>query len=634
MSAPRKKSGKGRSDTNMAKLKKKIAITISALAILILGAAFFIALLNLIGGKYYLEQTYRQAMSGKWHLENARDAVYSNDWTQAEAESTLAQVAFSQALSDWESFSQKRLASSVLPSLNKKSIQATGNFLATAEILSRSAQQASQIAKGAQEIFDFRSLSFQDMDNSKRQAAIRYLYESLPEINGLAANLQLAQLTLEKGQDSLIALPFREKIAWLDSQLSYANSIMADAKLLVQTTPLLAGYPQESRFLVILQNDDELRPSGGFIGSYAIITVRDGLLTSMDSHDSYHVDMPAVGLLRKEPPAPIKKYMEVENWYLRDANWSPDWPTSARQIIQNYNDEREVTGNEREKFDAVIGITPELVASFLRITGNINVQGVEYTPENFQEQLQYEVEVGYKEQDISSWQRKEVIDEVMAVLVDRVTRLPKDKWLEVAAVLQRAREKKDLLAYFPDPTYQSLAKLLAVDGEIEKTDSDYLMVVDANLAAFKTDAVMDKEISYLVREEGGHLKATVTLRYSHNGGFDWRTTRYRTYTRLYVPAGSELIRAEGYKDGVDQTGEPLLEKTSFGFFFTVEPSEQDKTVTIEYQLPQYIYEQYLVGEYNLFIQKQPGNHITNFEVLTPKGNKTLAPLEKDEGIFF
>ncbi len=620
--------------------KKKIIISFSTLAVILVGAIFFTIILNLVGGQHYLQQTYQEAISGKWHLENAQAAVYADNWETAASESSLAQMSFEEARKSFEDFSTHRLAERILPSLNKNSIEATGNFLQTAEILSRSAEQASRIAAGARDIFDFRSLAFKDMDNTKRQQAIRYLYESLPEINGLAANLQLAQISLEKGQDSLISLPFKSKIAWLDGQLAEINRIMADAKLLAQATPVIAGYPNESRFLVILQNDDELRPSGGFIGSYAIISIKDGLITSMDSHDSYHVDMPAVGLLRKEPPAPIKKYMEVENWYLRDANWSPDWPTSARQIAENYNDERELVGESREYFDAIVGITPEFVSEILKITGAITVEGEEYNAENFQEKLQYEVEVGYKEQDITSWERKEVIDEVMETLLTKVSQLPKEDWLDLISALQTARSKKYLLVYFPEDRYQSIAELLQVDGKMKQPSGDYLMVVDANLAAFKTDAVMDKRITYRVREEADGLYATLEMDYSHNGGFDWRTTRYRSYTRIYTPQGSRLISGEGYVDGVSSVVEEEVNKTSLGFFFSIEPGTQNKALKFEYRLPDYLYQQYRQsGVYNLFIQKQPGNRIESLTASfqaqgKSRQEKVITPFETDEGISF
>ncbi len=75
------------------------------------------------------------------------------------------------------------------------------------------------------------------------------------------------------------------------------------------------------------------------------------------------------------------------------------------------------------------------------------------------------------------------------------------------------------------------------------TDGDFLWIVDANLAAYKTDGKMDKKVTYaLDAHDPSHPTATVTLTY-HNttDHMDWRYTRYRSYTRIYVPEGATLI---------------------------------------------------------------------------------------------
>ena len=93
-------------------------------------------------------------------------------------------------------------------------------------------------------------------------------------------------------------------------------------------------------------------------------------------------------------------------------------------------------------------------------------------------------------------------------------------------------------------------------GELRSNSSDYLIVVDANLAAFKTDRVMDKKIKYYLTEENSRFKARVEISYQNNGSFDWQTTRYRTFTRVYVPLGANLISSSGSLEMV----ESLVEK--------------------------------------------------------------------------
>jgi len=133
------------------------------------------------------------------------------------------------------------------------------------------------------------------------------------------------------------------------------------------------------------------------------------------------------------------------------------------------------------------------------------------------------------------------------------------------------------------------------------------------LAALKTDAVMERQIEYHVQETGNALHATLTLRYSHNGHYDWKTSRYQTYTRVYVPAGSQLIKATGQSQGGIDTGEEFG-KQWFGGYLTVNPG-QIKELVFEYELPASIRENMATYKnYRLTIQKQPGKQIRALSV--------------------
>jgi hypothetical protein len=141
---------------------------------------------------------------------------------------------------------------------------------------------------------------------------------------------------------------------------------------------------------------------------------------------------------------------------------------------------------------------------------------------------------------------------------------------------------------------------------------DYLMFVDANLAALKTDQYVKRGVTYqLAFNNKGDLIAKATMNYQNNGSFTWKSTRYRTYTRLYVPKGSKLINTVGSMSA-DKSVVPGktdvfedLGKTVFGAFISIEPGKSG-SLSFEYQLPDSIKEMILNGNYDLLIQKQAG----------------------------
>ena len=336
------------------------------------------------------------------------------------------------------------------------------------------------------------------------------------------------------------------------------------------------------------------------------MTVKDGKPGNIITEDVYHLDMPCIGKLKLTPPDPVKKYMGVEYWWLRDANFSPDFPTSAKQVESMFLAESECAGKEAIKPAAVIAINPGLISDLLSLVGPITVQGTTYDSNNFQSLLQYNVEVAYIDKNISSWDRKEVINAVVSELKTRLMSLPTKRLTEVLNIVKENTARRNLQIYFDNAEQERIAQGLNLTGEIKKPDNDYLMVVDANLGAYKSDSVVRKNISYQVKSAAQQLIATVTLKYKHEGGFDWRTTRYRSYTRIYAPLGSQIKDQNGLADfsALDDT---LLGKTVFGFFWTIEPGKE-KTISISYYLPKYI----TAENYNLYFQKQSGSRLNNF----------------------
>jgi len=410
-----------------------------------------------------------------------------------------------------------------------------------------------------------------------------------------------------------------------------AEALLSRMVPLAKLLPALAGYPESSRFLLVMQNNDELRPSGGFIGVDGILEVKDGEILSLKTADSYHLDMPAVGKWTMTPPEPIKKYLKVENWYLRDSNWSPDWPIAAQKVEEIYRGESAAIGQALPPFTGVIAINPDLVADLLKLVGPITVRGENYTADNFQPLLQYNVEVAYKEQNISSWNRKEIINELLGELKKRLFSLPSDRWSDMLKTADKNITQKNIQIYFANSAWEDLVRDLSASGEVSRQNQDYLLVVDANLGAFKSDVVVKKNIAYTVNEKNGQLNAGLKLNYRHEGGFDWRTTRYRSYTRVYAPLGSKLISLSGLDESqadISTATDAILNKTVFGFFLTVEPGDS-REINLVYSLPDNLNSALSSGRYQLLVQKQSGRRTESLQINLVNQGKGLKSWKSD-----
>src|SRR5680860_1597972 len=523
-----------------------------------------------------LKAAAMNGLSAKNSLEVAVAAVQNQNWDQAQTEAEAASTEIHSALEKLEKVKSKTAFNKIV--LLRNQINDLEYLLKTADIISRSISGAVPVAKRFSSLYSGSAgHNFLSLNEQEKANFFKLIQESEPELNGLRANLDLALINLNKIHRIGVLWPIYNKLSDLKSELTQVRDLIQEATPLVKLLPALAGYPQESNFLIIMHNNDELRPSGGFIGVTGFLQTKNGNIAALKTDDSYHLDMPAVGIWKMTPPEPISKYMGVENWYLRDSNWSPDWPTSSKKIQEIFIGESQAVNISVPEINGVIGITPDFVADLLKLVGSITIKDETYTSENLQTLLQYNVEVAYKEQDISSWDRKAVINELLDELKNRLFALETNKLGELANIFTANIKNKNIQIYFNDSGSESLVYDLGADGAIKKTNGDYLMIVDANLGAFKSDSVMKKGITYNLKNNGGTVNANLSLSYQHEGGFDWRTTRYRSYTRVLAPLGSKLVSLKGDdnakldNDSISSIDDNDLQKTIFGFFFSVEP---------------------------------------------------------------
>lgn len=596
---------------------KKIKNFFWGLGIILL--VFVISFIFFFGKEIVLaEKIVSDTLKGKNNIEQAIDFVRGNDFEKAIIFSDKASIDFSRSIESAQKIKNGFFVGK-FPFLYNQA-EDLENLIITADTLSRSLKQGAGFAQNLEDLLEGdKKLSFSKFTQEEKRKILERIYSSSPELAGMKANLDLAILSLEKVRFSGFLWFIKSKIIDLQVKIIEADQILGKAISMSQILPALAGYPEKANFLVLLQNNDELRPTGGFLGTYGILEIEYGEIVNFETHDIYHMDMPIKNKLKIDPPVPLKKYLGVDNWYMRDANWSPDWPESSQKIEWFYKQEDALFGkNERPnsfngEFDGVIGITPNFIIDLLSIVGPIKIEGIEYDKDNFTNLLEYRVEKGYVQLGVSSWQRKEVIGVIAKELKNRLFDLPSSRWSEIINVIDSNIAQKNIIVFVKDQGVEFLLKERGWGGEIKETAGDYLMVVDANMAALKTDAVVNRNIEYSVEQGNNGLFAKVTINYSNNGQFDWRTTRYRTYTRIFVPVGSQLIKSSGATEGVVEVKNEINGKTSFGVFKSIEPGKIG-SLYFEYKLPDNLNILAQNGEYELYIQKQPGSDVDSLTV--------------------
>ncbi|MDP3771165.1 MAG: hypothetical protein Q8R16_02615, partial [bacterium] len=265
----------------------------------------------------------------------------------------------------------------------------------------------------------------------------------------------------------------------------------------------------------------------------------------------------------------------------------------------------------------VVGFTPTIASALLRIVGPVEVDGFRFDAENIADELEYQVEVGYHERGIPLRQRKAIIAPLSREVIDRLMHRRFRNWGPVVGVVRTAMQEHHLLASSSEPDLQALFDRFDLAGRVQPLESgeDSLLVVDANLGSLKTDPVMERSIRYTMIPDASGYRATIRVRYRNTGTFTWKTTRYRTYTRVYMPLGTELIRVSGAmaREGLDESsavdqGEELGRKW-FGVSLNVEPGAE-QSLALEVRIAPSVTERIRQGSYVLRAQKQLGTIAT------------------------
>lgn len=396
-------------------------------------------------------------------------------------------------------------------------------------------------------------------------------------------------------------LPVSQEIKTdLDTVISLADS-------------LLDTNGEEKVFLLLFQNNLELRPGGGFIGSFGILKVRDGNITHFAVHDTGNFDGRIPDTIA--PPYPMKETLKIPSWKLRDSNYSPDFSENAKWAEEFYH-----MGKGEEQFDGVVGITTNVLTSFLRVTGPVEVEGYPgtYDADNAILDLEYQVEQGYLKQDIEFGERKSVMGILGLEILEQVKLLSVGKKYELFKVVLDDLHRKDVQLLFRDEALQADVVASGWDGRLDALwKDDYLLLVDANLNSFKSDYFVKRSYEYTVDLSKETPEATLRVTYNHTAKEkNWFTKDYQTFLRVYVPKGSFLIEAT--QTATEPVFGEFLNKKYFGMLIHV-PLGTEKTVTLRYTLPKEMERDW----YDMKIEKQPGlNDVPVMVTITkPDGSK-------------
>ena len=380
----------------------------------------------------------------------------------------------------------------------------------------------------------------------------RALIRGLSETRGLFENLlentaDIRNITTRLESVSSFFARINERIS--EQYVTYTTQFHLWSDALEGVTTFL-DTKVDRHILLIFHNNSEMRPAGGFVGSYGVLTINEGQMASLEVEDIYWPDHDINFTRKIVPPVPLQGV--TQDWESRDANWFFDFPTSARTIM-GFLESAKIYADASITFDGAIAINTRVLQSLLEFTGPIPIPEYELVIDgtNFLAEIQREVETGKDKE--AGGNPKKILSFITPVLMEKLGALSDENASTLFEKIRSHIEHKDIMVYMEDKQIGNLTHTMGVDGSVYALPHNfwgsYLAVVDANIAGGKSDAFIQEEIHAridLATDGGAFTDLTVTRTHSGEDEEDWwYSAENKNYLQVYTNPESQFVSVEG-----------------------------------------------------------------------------------------
>ncbi|MGI8419403.1 MAG: DUF4012 domain-containing protein [Candidatus Levyibacteriota bacterium] len=459
------------------------------------------------------------------------------------------------------------------------------------------------------------------------------------------ATVKNALLTLQKLEaENMLPQGVTQKLTKVGGALSLIEGT-------IDTWPEILGFDNPKTYLFLFQNNMELRPGGGFIGSFGLLPIKNGKAAKLQIHDVYDAD----GQLTQhvDPPYGLRRYLGASNWFLRDSNFDPDFVRDgsyAQQFLQ-----KEIG----QKVDGVIAIDTTFLKELIGVVGSVDVPGYNQrvTPDNFYLLTQTHAEKNFFP---GSTQKQDFLKSLTNALMNKLFVEKQIPYGKLITMLTDAVQQKHLLFSFNDSDVQNVFTVNDLSSSLKdarvsgkNTAFDYGGVVDANVGTNKANYYVKRSLSQFVSIDTlGSVHATASATYTNASA---KTSPYggdyKDYVQFLIPESATLdavdidgknvqitaaitdpsiFMGEGFTPPPGLEVEQSVEfgKKVIGLFFIV-PVGQTKTVSLAYSAPNAIDTRSPSFIYDLHVFKQPGTDNDPYQLFVAYPN-TYTMVESDK----
>jgi len=448
-------------------------------------------------------------------------------------------------------------------------------------------------------------------------------------------HLNAARVGLDRIDRNLLSATTLLQLEQLETYHEQLSSIQSLLMVSPDLLTVALGLESPVTYLVLSQNSDELRPSGGFLSTYGWLNVRNGRV------DDYNYSATSANN-PNPPPAAFATELDIPSWWLQyeqpiyaawDGSWTPNFPETAERAMWFYNS----GNNPQSPVSGVIAIDIVAFEYILQGLGQVRVtdgdRTATVTPDNFRNVV-YDIRAS-GEGDAPH--KRFLAATFRQIFADwQTTASDPDRSAAILGALLQALREKHIMLYFEDERLNDALDLLGWSGrQLDGLGRDYLAVVDANLGN-KSNSSIRRQITYDVEINADHsANSRLTVNYDYpesvaandpavNAEFHGQLV-YNNLLQVYTPVNSALVSSSGAFLNLERVDLPA--HTLFTSFVIV-PFDGTERFQFVYSTPDVVE---VVGgyeRYNLLIQKQPGMRVelVNVQVSLPEGAQLVSTI--------
>jgi len=427
------------------------------------------------------------------------------------------------------------------------------------------------------------------------------LQKVTPQLDNISKDLdtvktELALIDENRYPETIRGIKVKSSIVQAHEVSNGAATALSEFRPVLEQLPAIAGANGRKKYFILFQNDNELRPTGGFMTAYSIIYIENGKVIPDKSDDIYELDKK---FNQKLPiPPELGKYLTTEKyWNLRDMNIYPDFKQSM-DIFSNYYKQ---LPSEAKDIDGIIAVDTQVLTDLVRVLGPVEVPGYgTFSAETLASCDCPQIigalsEIADRPTPYIRTDRKGILGPMMRNILTKAYSAPKTEWPKLFETGWKNIQGRHVQFYFFDQQAQAAAELAGAAGRLnpDPKAEDFFAVVDANLGGAKSNLYVSSSIHQEVSSPAdGMITKKVTLTYKNNrkgsncnleAGLLCLNAAMPDWNRIYLPKGAKLIKSEGYKPGTVKQ-DVIGEFSVIDGEFTLQPLSQIKII-VEYSVP-------------------------------------------------